>query len=353
MHLIERERSILQLAEWLGAAAHGNGALVLVTGEAGIGKTCLLHEFSQRQSVPVLWGTCDALFTPTPLAPIHDIARQTRGPLLAALGAGAAREVIFNAVLDTLEREPSLAVFEDVHWADEATLDLIKFLARRLHRTRTLLAITYRDDEIGPRHPLRLVIGDLPRASIRRLPLAPLSELAVAQLAKKAGRTSAGLHELTGGNPLFVTELLAADADCVPQTVSDVVLARVGRLPPDALEIAELVSVVPGKIDGWLLSEAAPANEDAKEACLGIGMLRLEDGGLAFRHELTRRTIEDSLTSMRRESLHKRILSVAREACRRAPRAPCSPCRRRGRYRSGVALCPARGSTGRGCGVSS
>jgi len=100
-------------------------------------------------------GACDALFTPRPLAPLHDIARQNKKALLAAIAAGN-REAIFTAALDELERgPPALVVLEDMHWADDATLDLFKFLSRRIHRTHALLVITYRDDELGPRHPLR------------------------------------------------------------------------------------------------------------------------------------------------------------------------------------------------------
>ncbi len=232
MELLERERCFADLAEWLRNSGERGGCLALVAGEAGIGKTVLLQEFSHLQrDTRVLWGACDALFTPRPLAPLHDIARQTQGALLAAMNSGAVRDAIFGAALDELEREKSLVVFEDMHWADEATLDLLKYLGRRIHRTHAMLAVTYRDDEVGPRHPLRYVIGDLPRTSTRRMVLAPLSESAVAELAARAERPSHGLHGITGGNPLFVTEVLAAAVDTVPATVRDAALARAARLP--------------------------------------------------------------------------------------------------------------------------
>jgi predicted ATPase len=195
MELLERKLYVAELGAWLAAASERGGCIALVGGEAGIGKTTLLQEFSKQQrKTRVLWGACDSLFTPRPLAPVHDIARQTQGALLAAIESGANRDAIFTAVLDEMERSASLVVFEDMHWADEATLDLVKFLGRRIHRTRTMLAATYRDDEIGPRHPLRLVIGDLPRASTRRMLLSPLSKSAVEHLAKEAGRPSKDLH---------------------------------------------------------------------------------------------------------------------------------------------------------------
>src|SRR5262249_25103246 len=151
----ERERHLADLAEWLDAAAGQSGCVALVAGEAGIGKTSLIQEFArlQKRAPRVLWGACDAPFSPRPLAPFHDIARQISGALLAAFESGASREAIFTAALDELERKstPTLIVFEDMHWADEATHDLLKFLGRRIHRTRSMLVLTYRDDEVGPR----------------------------------------------------------------------------------------------------------------------------------------------------------------------------------------------------------
>ncbi len=311
MELLERERSFADLAEWLDAARKLGGCVVLVGGEAGIGKTALLQEFiRQLPDTRVLWGACDALFTPRPLAPLHDIARQTQGALLAAITNGASRNEMFAAALDELERTETLVVFEDLHWADEATLDLLKFLGRRISRTRAMLAVTYRDDEVGPRHPLRLVIGDLPRASTQRMTLSPLSELAVAELARQAGQATKGLHGITGGNPFFVTEALAATTDAVPGTVRDAVLARAARLSAGAREVAELVCVVPGKTEGWLLDGAVAPDEASIEGCLSIGMVRNADGALAFRHELARRALEDSLTPERRKHLHSKVLDV-------------------------------------------
>lgn len=309
MQLLERDNQAAQLSQWLGQAER-SGCIALVAGEAGIGKTSLLQQFASAQRKQrVLWGACDALFTPRPLAPLHDIARQLDGTLTQLLASASDRDAIFNAMLNELDRAPSLVVFEDMHWADEATLDLVKFLGRRIHRTRSMLVMSYRDDEVSGRHPLRFVIGDLPRTSTHRLPLAALSEAAVIQLAKESDRSSKGLHALTGGNPLFVTEVLAAAPDAVPTTVSDVVLARVSRLSADARGLAEIVSVIPNKADHWLINELSPADSSI-ESCLDIGMVRHADGGLSFRHELTRRALQDSLSQVRLLSLHARVLEM-------------------------------------------
>jgi DNA-binding CsgD family transcriptional regulator/tetratricopeptide (TPR) repeat protein len=311
MELLERGSYLADLTAWFAAVDERGGCIALVRGEAGIGKTFLLNEFSRQQrETRVLWGACDALFTPRPLAPLHDVARQAQGPLLAAINSGANRDKIFAAMLDELERTKTLVVFEDLHWADEATLDLLKYLGRRIQRSRAMLVVTYRDDEVDPRHPLRSVIGDLPRPSTHRMSLSPLSEPAVAILATRAGRPSGGLHGVTGGNPLFVTEILAAVAGAVPSTVRDAVLARVGRLGPAARDVAELVSVVPAKTERWLLDLAAAPHEGDIEGCLRIGMVRNEDGSLAFRHEIARRALEDSLSPARRQGLHAKVLSI-------------------------------------------
>jgi DNA-binding CsgD family transcriptional regulator len=311
MELLEREQSLAELTEWLSGAAERGGCVALVHGEAGIGKTALIERFSKQQSTArVLWGACDALFTPRPLGPLHDIARQTQGALLTAVNSRGNRDAIFTAALDELERTATLVVFEDMHWADDATLDLLKYLGRRINRTHAMLVVTYRDDEVGPQHPLRSVIGDLPRTSTRRLPLAPLSEAAVTHLAAQAGRPSKGLHKITAGNPFFVTEVLASAADTIPVTVREAVLTHVAKLSPAAREIAELVCMVPGKTEGWLLEQASRADEAGIEECLGIGMVRYDDASLAFRHELARRALEDSLTQPRQQSLHSKVLAV-------------------------------------------
>src|SRR5712671_2819657 len=101
MELLERNLYLTDLGKWLGAASAAGGCIALVGGEAGIGKTALLQEFSkQLRKTRVLWGACDSLFTPRPLAPLHDIARQTKGALLATIDSGAPRDQIFTAALD-------------------------------------------------------------------------------------------------------------------------------------------------------------------------------------------------------------------------------------------------------------
>jgi DNA-binding CsgD family transcriptional regulator len=206
----------------------------------------------------------------------------------------------------------TVLVIEDVHWADEATLDLLRFLARRLGPAATLLVVTYRDDEVGPLHPVQLLAGDLASSAlVRRLRLAPLSRQAVAVLAGPHGVDPAALHERTGGNPFFVTEVLAAGHEAIPATVADAVLARAARLSRPARQVLDAAAVVAPPVEPWLLVEAAAAAPAQVDECVAAGMLQGQvAGGVGFRHELARLTVERALGPGRRADLHGRALAA-------------------------------------------
>jgi DNA-binding CsgD family transcriptional regulator/tetratricopeptide (TPR) repeat protein len=313
MDLLERSSALGELGGVLAATAAG-GRVVLVAGEAGIGKSALVRRFTEERSADArfLLGACDPLLTPRALGPLHDIARQTGGRLAELLASGAPREAVFAALLDELDlgSRPRVVVVEDAHWADEATLDLLVFLGRRLERTRALLLVTYRDDEVGVDHPLREAVGRLAPEAVRRLRLQPLSAAAVAELARRAGRPPAGLRALTGGNPLLVTEVLAAGDTGVPMTVRDLVLARLGGLPADAREVVRLVAVVPTRAELWLLEQAARPAPSAVEAAVAGGLLVASPEAVGFRHELLRQAVEGSLSALARRELNRRVLEV-------------------------------------------
>jgi DNA-binding CsgD family transcriptional regulator/tetratricopeptide (TPR) repeat protein len=316
MDLLERGEFLNELQSVLTGAAAGRGRTVLVSGEAGIGKTSLIEAFAAslggRARARLLWGACDALSTPRPLGPLHDIAQQVRGDLLERLAAGAPRAQTFSSVLDLLasSAEPTVMVFEDVHWADEATLDLIKYLGRRIHRAGAVLILTYRDDEVGFSHPLRPVIGDLPSAHVVRIWLPPLTADAVTALAQRAGRAGEHLHAVTGGNPFFVTEVLAAGGDSVPATVRDAVRARASRLSPAAQELLERVALVPGRVERRVLAHGGETAGAAIDECVSAGMLIDDDATVRFRHELARLAFETGIEPRRRRQLHAEILRV-------------------------------------------
>ncbi|WP_250214156.1 ATP-binding protein [Acrocarpospora catenulata] len=313
MDLLERSSLLDELSGVLAATAAA-GHVVLIAGEAGIGKSALVNRFTERHSgeARFLFGACDPLLTPRALGPLHDLGRETGGRLAALLADGSPREHLFAALLDELDQRSrrQVVVIEDAHWADEATLDLLLFLGRRIERTRALLIVTYRDDELTVEHPLRAVLGRLPQNTVRRLRPAPLSEAAVAELARRVGRPATGLHALTGGNPLLVGEVLAARDAGVPLTVRDLVLARFAGLPPEAQEVVRLVAVVPTRAELWLLEEAMGPKAAAADAGVAAGLLVAGPDAIGFRHELLRRAVESSLSALGRRELNRRVLEV-------------------------------------------
>jgi DNA-binding CsgD family transcriptional regulator/tetratricopeptide (TPR) repeat protein len=315
MPLLEREPALETLGGWLAEARAGRGRLVMVGGEAGVGKTTLVDEFAlrHRQTARILQGACDALTTPRPLGPLADVAPAFGGGLDQLLRDEAPREVLFPTLLQRLRdsRVVTVLVIEDVHWADEATLDLLRFLARRLGPTAALVVVTYRDDEVGPLHPVQLLAGDLAgSAQVRRLRLAPLSRQAVAVLAGPHGVDPGALHERTGGNPFFVTEVLAAGDEVIPATVVDAVLARAARLSPPARQVLDAAAVVAPPVETWLLVEAAGAAPAQVDECVVAGMLQGQAGRVGFRHELARLAVERTLGPGRRADLHGRALAA-------------------------------------------
>jgi DNA-binding CsgD family transcriptional regulator len=309
--LLEREEYLFALDDALRQAVAGQGRIALISGEAGIGKTALVERFvaDAPSGTRTLWGACEALFTPRPLGPLYDIAQQTTSPLRTLLDGETNRALLFAAVLDELAHSPAILVIEDIHWADEATLDLIKYLARRIARTSSLLVLTWRDDEIDKSHPLRLVLGDLPARDVTRLVLPTLSQAAVATLAGRAQRDGNDLYRATGGNPFFVTEALACDALGAPASVSDAVLARIARRSPQAQRLLELVAIVPNRIESWLVTALGAGEGDAAlDECLATAILHLDGDAVGFRHELARQAVEGALSPARRRALHARVL---------------------------------------------
>lgn len=311
--LLERSRALSTLSSALAAVIGGaQGRLVLVGGEAGVGKTALMQRFCAEQdgAARVLWGACEVLFTPRPLGPLLDIARATGNGLGQLIASGAKPYEVADSLMRELRaRAPTILVLEDLHWADEATLDVLRLLSRRLKAVPALVLATYRDDGLDRLHPLRIVLGELATAaSVDRIGLTRLSPAAVAALAGPHGVDPDELYRRTGGNPFFVTEVLAAGDAQVPGTVRDAVLARTARLSPAAMSLLEAAAVVPWQAELWLLEALAGEAVGRLDECLASGMLVAEPNGIAFRHELARLAVERSLGPHRRVALHRAAL---------------------------------------------
>jgi DNA-binding CsgD family transcriptional regulator len=313
--LLERSEQLRLLGGALATVTgSARGRIVLVAGEAGIGKTALLRRFRADVdgSARVLWARCEPLFTPRPLGPVLDLAGVLGGQLAALVGDSARPYDVASALLRELETGPSVLVLEDVHWADEATLDVIRVAGRRIGDVPALLILSYRDDELDPAHPLRVVLGDLPGSDqVTRLELAGLSPQAVAVLAGPSGVDPAELHRKTAGNPFFVTEVLAAGTGLVPRAVADAVLARAARLSGSARDLLDAAAVVPGPAELWLLNALSPAaGPGAVDECLVAGMVVLADSAVEFRHEIARQVVEEALPPGRRAGLHRVALAT-------------------------------------------
>jgi DNA-binding CsgD family transcriptional regulator/tetratricopeptide (TPR) repeat protein len=311
--LLERSAQLEAMDERFAAVrAHGRGRLVLVAGEAGIGKTALVRSFCDGlSSTRVLSGACDALYTARPLGPFVDIADEAGGELAALVGTGVTPGVLVAALARELRgSRPAIVVLEDLHWADEATLDVLRLLARRIESLPALVLATYRDDELDRAHPLRITLGDLPRRAADRVVLAPLSPAAVAELAGPTTVDTGELHRRTAGNPFFVTEVLAADDGGIPTTVRDAVLARIARLDARARALLDAVAIVPPRAELWLLEALAEGDLGALDACLASGVLRAERDAVAFRHEIARAAVEEALPPHSRVQLHRRALAA-------------------------------------------
>jgi DNA-binding CsgD family transcriptional regulator/tetratricopeptide (TPR) repeat protein len=311
MDLLERS---LELAALDGALDEvrtaDRGSLVLLAGEAGIGKTALLDAFcAANDRVPTARGACEPLFTPRPLGPILEIAEQLGGDAAHLRDHEITPHAIVQLLVHELRRRPrTIVLLEDLHWADEATLDVVRILARRLDSAPVVLVASYRDDSLGALHPLTTLLGELPPGRTIRLKLTPLSVDAVAMLA--GGVDAEALHAQTGGNPFFVTEVLASARDELPATIREAVLARVARLDPAARAVLSAVAVVPPRAELDLLEALVDDYPHGVDGCLVSGMLVSAGNAVVFRHELARVAVEESLSPPQRLELHRRALAA-------------------------------------------
>ncbi len=312
--LFEREDELHLLQSAVRSAEAGLGQTVIVTGEAGAGKSALLQTFARTVTRAGLhWGGSEALFTPRPLGPLRDMADGLDRRLATLIEEGARQDVVFPALLRALQeaRQPQVLIFEDVHWADNATLDLIKYLGRRIAYIRVMLVLSLRTEELDSDHPMAQVLGDLPSGSTQRLAVGPLSVESIAALAKASSAEARELHRITGGNPFFATELIAAGAAAsgqMPLSVRDAVWARMQRLRRSEREVLEALSINPAGTDPWL-ADALLGRDTAPDVdvCLSRGLLiRDEEGRLQFRHEIARSATLERLSASACKALHQK-----------------------------------------------
>ena len=289
--LLERDDLLARLEELRSEG----GRLVFLGGEAGAGKTALVRAFAERAGDARV-GSCENLAAPTPLGPFLDVGLEAGEPRTVATAA--------------LVRAGTL-VLEDVHWADGASLDVLRVLGRRVDESRLFVVATYRDDEVTGEHPLRVVLGEL--ASVRgveRLSVPRLSLEAVRVLAEPSGADADAIHGLTLGNAFYVTEILAAGGDDLPVTVRDAVLARAALLDAPERRLLDTIAVVPRRAELSLLEAVARDEVVHLDGCLASGVVRPDGDAIAFRHELARIAVEDEIPPHRRRGLHAAVLEA-------------------------------------------
>ena len=313
MELLERDAELSALEQAVGAADRGRGSVVLVTGEPGIGKSALVREFTARvgDRASALVGCCDELISPRPLSALRDLADEVSSPLSSALRGGVPPGVLHSLLVRELRTggRPTVLVVEDVQWADQATLDALTIVGRRVPELPAVLILTFRPGELGPTHPLLTTVESLQRATAAHLELSALSRRAVRGL---AGDATARVYQMTGGNPLLVTQILQEE-DELPPSLSTMVLGRVARLPDASRELLELVSVVPGRVQTAVLDLAEPTWPAAAEPAERSQLISSDADHVWFRQEVSRRAVHSNLPPVARRRLHGRVLTALQQ----------------------------------------
>jgi len=314
MELIEREDFFSILQSGFDETSTGKGHCFFIMGEAGVGKTSLVNKFIERidsQCFSYI-GVCDSLFTPRPLAPVIDLAIQLKAGRSNGIESTISRPDMFSGFVEELTRKtkPVVLIFEDVHWADQASLDFIKFLARRIKRTRCMFILTCRNTEYAGLHLSNNILSELPPDTFTRLTLPSLSLEAVQKMAQEKGYDGENLYSLTGGNPFFVTEILASYSKGIPENVKDAVLSVFNKHEGKTRNLWQLLSVAPDGFHVHQLATIDPEWDGAIEQCMDAGILVLKKNKLHFKHELYRRIVEESLSPFRRIKLNKTILTL-------------------------------------------
>lgn len=311
MDLLERETELSVLREAFASAAGGEGRAVAVSGESGAGKSALVSEaLAVSARVRVMRGQCDPLGTPRPLGPLRDLGLPGLDDLVRS---DVRLSDIGEHAYAALTAEPTIVVIEDIHWVDEASAEVLRFLARRVQAAPLVLVVTYRDTEIGPRHTARPLLGDVAVLDgFASIALAPLSVEGVARLVADTGLDPERVHALTGGNAFFVTQVAKEPGRPLPTSVRDAVLARTTEVGPDDLEVLQLISCAPDRLDDRLLPRVGvdlPTLRRLDQTAL----LDRDEHGLVFRHELARLAIESTIPPGGAVELHQRLLEALEE----------------------------------------
>ncbi len=315
MKLIERDDFLDLLHSGFQKIASGKeGHCFFILGEPGMGKTSLVKTFlTEIEDEGVQYtGACDSLFTPRPLAPLYDLALQIKGDWARKIESIVSRTELFTRFAQELTNKemPVVLVFEDIHWADEATLDFVKFFARRIRLTNCLFILTCRDDEVSQQHSLVNVLGDLPPDTFTRIQLMPLSRQAVSKLADEKGYDAENVYSVSGGNPFYVNEILASYSPGVPDNVKDAILSVYNKQEEGTKNAWQLFSIIPEGLEINRFSKIKSSWDEGIDHCFALKIIIIKKDKIIFKHELYRRTIENSLSPFKRIALNKKLLDT-------------------------------------------
>ncbi len=310
--LIERESELAKLETSLADIDQTGGKVVLIRGEAGIGKSALVTAFLENHQGEIhAWsGFCDDLLTPQPLGPIWDLADHV--PHLADSLEKSDRRAVMANLRELLSGtlRPTVVVVEDTQWIDEASLDVVRYLGRRIADANGLLILTYRDTEVDYEHPLRSVIASIAPPSIIRISVMPLSPAAVKEVIGDSEVDVQRLVDLTGGNPLLVHQLSTAGLDQIPASIQESVLGRAASLPSEARDLLDTIAVAPGGLELDLIPQIGDFGESELDAVSRTGLLDVMGDRIAFRHEIIRRASETALTPTRHKTLNRAVMQA-------------------------------------------
>jgi DNA-binding CsgD family transcriptional regulator/tetratricopeptide (TPR) repeat protein len=314
MELIERESFFEVLQTQYKNLGSGEGNCVFISGEAGIGKTALVKAFCKehRDDCNIYQGACDALFTPRPLAPLYDIIWQVNAGLWPNGKMIERPTELFASFFRELnsQNRKSIIVFEDIHWADEATLDFIKFFARRIMQLPCLFILTYRDNESDFDTSIRNILAQLSPDGVVRLPLTLLSREAVTNMAVDRGYDGEDVYTISGGNPFYVNEILASYSPGVPDNIKDSILAVYDRQEEGTKHAWQICSVIPEGLEINRFAKIKSSWDEGMDHCFALKIIIIKNDKVIFKHELYRRTIEASLSPFKRIELNKIILDL-------------------------------------------
>ena len=290
----------------------GQGSVMFVSGESGIGKTALVQNFVDlvADETLVLWGMCDPLTTPRTLGALHDVEDLLGGQVHELLHRGAPSSEIFSAVFDQLQSKSSVMVVDDLQWADDGTIDLFRYLVRRIGMTSSLVIGMVRTDDVGQSRSLRRLLGDGARSTeCTRVEVGPLSTSAIATMIGDRAIDPQSLHDMTGGNSFYVTEMLAHEGEDLPTSVREAILARATDLDPGARSLIDLLACAPEGIAHKVLPSLGIGIAPLR-ALDGVGLIRRTRRGVGFRHEICRLVFAEAIPPGGEVELHLRLLEA-------------------------------------------